>query len=163
MVKTKTFVTCDSRVVPHRSTEQAQGCLTSEFGWDPVFSPWYERMMRVEERCGIPGVSRAGGSMSALLRGFSAILRVFSDFQNARILSRTRARTVPIERAPGGGPRCPRVEYGPVRGILDGLLAQIRAGIPRIFQCFFISGQILEISARNWSQAQRKPSVLMMR
>ena len=44
----KTFVTCDSRVVPHRSTEQAQGCLTSEFGWDPVFSPWYERMMRLD-------------------------------------------------------------------------------------------------------------------
>ena len=41
----KTFVTCDSHVVPHRSTEQAQGCLTSEFGWDPVLSPWYERMM----------------------------------------------------------------------------------------------------------------------
>ena len=41
----KTYVTCDSHVVPHRSTEQAQGCLTSEFGWDPVLSPWYERMM----------------------------------------------------------------------------------------------------------------------
>ena len=51
----KTFVTCDSRVVPHRSTEQAQGCLTSEFGWDPVFSPWYERMIRVEW----PGGTRA--------------------------------------------------------------------------------------------------------
>ena len=42
----KTYVTCDSHVVPHRSTEQAQWCLTSEFGWDPVLSPWYERMMR---------------------------------------------------------------------------------------------------------------------
>ena len=42
----KTFDTCDSHVVPHRSTEQAQWCLTSEFGWDPVLSPWYERMMR---------------------------------------------------------------------------------------------------------------------
>ena len=41
----KTYVTCDSHVVPHRSTEQAQWCLTSEFGWDPVLSPWYERMM----------------------------------------------------------------------------------------------------------------------
>ena len=41
----KTFDTCDSHVVPHRSTEQAQWCLTSEFGWDPVLSPWYDRMM----------------------------------------------------------------------------------------------------------------------
>ena len=54
--KSKTFVTCDSRVVPHRSTEQAQGCLTSEFGWDPVLSPWYERMMRVEGGAGTGGV-----------------------------------------------------------------------------------------------------------
>ena len=48
----KTFVTCDSHVVPHRSTEQAQGCLTSEFGWDPVLSPWYERMMRAAAQIG---------------------------------------------------------------------------------------------------------------
>ena len=41
----KTYVTCDSRVVPHRSTEQAQGCLTSEFGWDPVLPPWFDRQM----------------------------------------------------------------------------------------------------------------------
>ena len=44
--KGKTYITCDSRVVPHRSTEQAQWCLTSEFGWDPVLSPWYERTIR---------------------------------------------------------------------------------------------------------------------
>ena len=44
----KTYVTCDSHVVPHRSTEQAQGCLTSEFGWDPVLSARYERTMRVD-------------------------------------------------------------------------------------------------------------------
>ena len=43
----KTYITCDSRVVPHRSTEQAQWCLTSEFGWDPVVSPWYERTMSI--------------------------------------------------------------------------------------------------------------------
>ena len=41
----KTFDTCDSHVVPHRSTEQAQWCLTSEFGRDLVLSPWYERTM----------------------------------------------------------------------------------------------------------------------
>ena len=51
----KTFVTCDSRVVPHRSTEQAQGCLTSEFGWDPVLSPWYERMMGTDPPAGTGG------------------------------------------------------------------------------------------------------------
>ena len=43
---TKTFDTCDSHVVPHRSTEQAQWCLTSEFGWDPVVSPWCDRSMQ---------------------------------------------------------------------------------------------------------------------
>ena len=48
LLDAKTYITCDSHVVPHRSTEQAQGCLTSEFGWDPVLSPWYERMMRTE-------------------------------------------------------------------------------------------------------------------
>ena len=45
MSLSKTCVTCDSRVVPHRSTVQAHSCLTSEFGWDPVLSPWYDRMM----------------------------------------------------------------------------------------------------------------------
>ncbi len=45
---TKTFDTCDSHVVPHRSTEQAQWCLTSEFGWDPVLSPWYDRMIQMD-------------------------------------------------------------------------------------------------------------------
>ena len=54
----KTFDTCDSHVVPHRSTEQAQWCLTSEFGRDLVLSPWYERMMGVMEhiRHLLPGV-----------------------------------------------------------------------------------------------------------
>ena len=32
----KTFDTQDSRVVPHRSTDWAQQCLTSQFGWDAV-------------------------------------------------------------------------------------------------------------------------------
>ena len=43
----KTYVTCDSRVVPHRSTVQAHSCLTSEFGWDPVLSARYERTMQI--------------------------------------------------------------------------------------------------------------------
>ena len=43
----KTCVTCDSRVVPHRSTVQAHSCLTSEFGWDPVLSARYERTMLI--------------------------------------------------------------------------------------------------------------------
>ena len=43
--KKRTFDTRDSRVVPHRSTDQAQGSLTSQFGWDAVYSPWYDRMM----------------------------------------------------------------------------------------------------------------------
>ena len=42
--KNETFRTYGSRVVPHLSTRQAQRCLTSEFGWDLVFPPWYDRM-----------------------------------------------------------------------------------------------------------------------
>ena len=57
---TKTFDTCDSHVVPHRSTEQAQWCLTSEFGWDPVLSPWYDRMMQM----GVVGFMRVRGGGS---------------------------------------------------------------------------------------------------
>ena len=57
---TKTFDTCDSHVVPHRSTEQAQWCLTSEFGWDPVLSPWYDRMIWMDD-VGLMGVGRGGG------------------------------------------------------------------------------------------------------
>ena len=48
MSLSKTCVTCDSRVVPHRSTVQAHSCLTSEFGWDPVLSARYERTMEVD-------------------------------------------------------------------------------------------------------------------
>ena len=36
-------------MVPHHSTRQAQPCLTSEFGWDPVYPEWYDRMMVREE------------------------------------------------------------------------------------------------------------------
>ena len=43
--KKKTFDTQDSRVVPHRSTDWAQPCLTSQFGWDTVYPQWYDRMM----------------------------------------------------------------------------------------------------------------------
>ena len=42
----KTFDTRDSRVVPHRSTDRAQWCLTAQFGWDAVYPPWCDRMMR---------------------------------------------------------------------------------------------------------------------
>ena len=40
----KPYNTWDSHVVPYRSTDQAQRCLTSQFGWDAVLSPWYDRM-----------------------------------------------------------------------------------------------------------------------
>ena len=39
----KTYNTRDSLVVPYQSTDRAQGCLTSQFGWDAVLSPWYDR------------------------------------------------------------------------------------------------------------------------
>ena len=40
----KTYSTRDSLVVPYQSTDRAQRCLTSQFGWDAVLSPWYDRM-----------------------------------------------------------------------------------------------------------------------
>ena len=40
------YSTQDSLVVPHQSTDRAQRCLTSQFGWDAVLSPWYDRMTR---------------------------------------------------------------------------------------------------------------------
>ena len=42
----KPYSTGYSLVVPYRSTEPAQRCLTSQFGWDAVLSPWYDRMTR---------------------------------------------------------------------------------------------------------------------
>ena len=51
------LITCDSRVVPHLSTRQAQWCLTAEFGRDLVFPPWYDRMtnhMLCERNCYTP-------------------------------------------------------------------------------------------------------------
>ena len=109
----KTFVTCDSRVVPHRSTEQAQGCLTSEFGWDPVFSPWYERMMRMNRRPGIPtvqGQCAGGGARGAQCPPFGPDLRRFC----VRLVVETRAfcMGMPHARLEGGRrgskvPPCP--------------------------------------------------------
>ena len=54
LLKKKTFDTRDSRVVPHPSTDQAQRCLTSQFGWDAVYPPWYDRMMRPLFLCCMP-------------------------------------------------------------------------------------------------------------
>ena len=42
--------TGDSLVVPYQSTDPAQRCLTSQFGWDAVLSPWYDRMTRTLNR-----------------------------------------------------------------------------------------------------------------
>ena len=39
----QTYDTQDSRMVPHCSTNQAQQCLTSQFGWDAVSSLWCDR------------------------------------------------------------------------------------------------------------------------
>ena len=41
--KRKVFSTGDSNVVTHHSTNPAHMCLTSEFGWDRVFSHGYDR------------------------------------------------------------------------------------------------------------------------
>ena len=46
----KTYNTRDSLVVPYQSTDRAQPCLTSQFGWDAVLSWWYDRMTISLER-----------------------------------------------------------------------------------------------------------------
>ena len=46
----KTYNTRDSLVVPYQSTDRAQRCLTSQFGWDAVLSPWYDRMTKTMRR-----------------------------------------------------------------------------------------------------------------
>ena len=54
----KPYSTGDSLVVPYQSTGPAQRCLTSQFGWDAVLSPWYDRMTRSSEKTK-PPVSRS--------------------------------------------------------------------------------------------------------
>ena len=48
----KPYSTGYSLVVPYRSTEPAQRCLTSQFGWDAVLSSWYDRMTRYLRQSG---------------------------------------------------------------------------------------------------------------
>ena len=50
----KPYSTRDSLVVPYQSTDLAQRCLTSQFGWDAVLSPWYDRMTRSVEKINTP-------------------------------------------------------------------------------------------------------------
>ena len=50
----KPYSTGDSLVVPYQSTDPAQRCLTSQFGWDAVLSPWYDRMTRAVAETRIP-------------------------------------------------------------------------------------------------------------
>ena len=75
--KTKTFVTCDSRVVPHRSTEQAQRCLVSEIGRDRTFSPWYEPTMGMdlalgfERLVGDPAYIKSKASKASSVKGIN--------------------------------------------------------------------------------------------
>ena len=57
--KKKGYDTSYSRVVPHRSTDDARGSLTSEFGWDRVLYTRYGRNRKWERRiptyaCGGP-------------------------------------------------------------------------------------------------------------
>ena len=52
------YDTRDSHVVPYRSTDQAQQCLTSQFGWDAVLSLWYDRMTVAGPRATDPLKSR---------------------------------------------------------------------------------------------------------
>ena len=49
------YSTGDSLVVPYQSTDPAQRCLTSQFGWDAVLSPWYDRMTIPLVKINTPG------------------------------------------------------------------------------------------------------------
>ena len=40
----------------HRSSDRAQWFLTSQFGWDAVYPPWYDRMMRHMFLCCMPAL-----------------------------------------------------------------------------------------------------------
>ena len=55
------YSTGDSLVVPYQSTDPAQQCLTSQFGWDAVLSLWYDRMTRAVHRICTP-VQKSNGS-----------------------------------------------------------------------------------------------------
>ena len=48
------YSTGDSLVVPYQSTDPAQRCLTSQFGWDAVLSPWYDRMTKSWKKMRLP-------------------------------------------------------------------------------------------------------------
>ncbi|EDK32060.2 hypothetical protein TTHERM_00198207 (macronuclear) [Tetrahymena thermophila SB210] len=49
-----------SQAVPHLSTNPALRRLTSEFEWDPVFSPQYGRQQNLSERITINKLSTLG-------------------------------------------------------------------------------------------------------
>ena len=50
----KPYSTRDSLVVPYQSTDRAQRCLTSQFEWDAVGSPWYDRMTILMNETKVP-------------------------------------------------------------------------------------------------------------
>ena len=64
------FSTGDSHFVPNSSTKAAQRCLTSQFWWDAVRSPWYDRMTRVVKLGNMSAdfLKRGGRGGSAVLR-----------------------------------------------------------------------------------------------
>ena len=64
--KAKHHSTRGSRVIPQRSTNLAQTCLTSEIGRDRVCSCWYDRGMQV---CVSNGTSRGGPPAQAAESG----------------------------------------------------------------------------------------------
>ena len=74
----KPYSTGDSLVVPYQSTEPAQRCLTSQFGWDAVLSPWYDRMTSATWK------SRIWIKKSKLMKKINIFILFFCLFSRSR-------------------------------------------------------------------------------
>ena len=75
----KPYSTGDSLVVPYQSTDPAQQCLTSQFGWDAVLSLWYDRMTRPLQKSRTPVWKNASGQKNRKVN-FFVLLHYFQHF-----------------------------------------------------------------------------------
>ena len=66
-------------MVPHCSTDWAERCLTSQFGWDAVLSLWYDRMTRPLQKSSTPVWKNASGQKNRKVN-FFVLLHYFQHF-----------------------------------------------------------------------------------
>lgn len=67
--RAKHHSTRGSRVIPQRSTNLAQPCLTSEIGRDRVYSEWYDRGMQLWNLCEICTLIKSTSARNPILNG----------------------------------------------------------------------------------------------